>query len=258
MIADDLRVRRELEAVAFGRVDTPEDEAAAARALQALQALRELDDRAASMAPEPVNVMPVNVEAVDDPDGMSHGAPSGIPNRVTKSLRRFWVVPVVVASIALGAVAGWVATRAAEKPPVSSVGQATVPPDAGSTSDTISVAGPTLPPSDADGTSAEDWLNQPRQPMDIFPDEPGLLAFGVDPNSTHVVTTEGATSVWIARGSASSLCLVLVATVDGSFQVRCTPPELYAEKGVSAEAADGTTAHWSGGGVTVSVAGSTG
>jgi hypothetical protein len=107
------------------------------------------------------------------------------------------------------------------------------------------------PPSDADGSSAEDWLNQPRRPIDTFPDEQSLVAFGVDPNSTHVVKTEGSTHFWIARGSGGSLCLVMMAVSDGNFQVRCVPPELFPEMGVSAEADDGTSAHWGPDGVTL-------
>jgi hypothetical protein len=281
MVVDDPRARRELEAVAFGRAVTPEDEAAADRALKAL---RELDDRASAGRARAVGIPaataprgarradaagvgvapgPVMVELIDDSQAIRrafrNSAWSGAPNRVAETLRRFWVVPVVVASIALGAVAGSLATRATEKPPASlaPVGQSSVPPDSGSSGDTTVVADPVvpLPPSDADGSSAEDWLNQPRRPVDTFPDEPGLMAFGIDPYSTHVVTTDKKTNVWVARGSNRSLCLVMVATADGSFQARCTPPELFPETGVTAEAEDGTTAHWNADGVTVSAAG---
>jgi hypothetical protein len=235
MVVDDPRTRRELEAVAYGRAVTPTDDAAVARAMQAL---RELDDRAASATPEPVTV-----EVVDDPLRMSHDAQS---RAITRSLRRFWVVPVVIASLGLGAVGGAVATRAV-------LGQVTVPPGSGSWRDTtIANSATPQPPSDADGSSAEDWLSQPRRQIDSFPDEPGLVAFGVDPYSTHVVKTDGMTHVWVARGSNRGLCLVMMAMTDGSFQVRCTPPELFPDWGVTAEAEDGTTAHWSTDGVTLS------
>jgi hypothetical protein len=245
MVADDPRTRRELETVAFGRLITPEDEAAAARALQALL---ELDERAARVAsepvsPAPVSPAPVSVEVVDDPDGMSHDAPSGVPRRVAESLRRFWAIPVVIASIALGAVGGSWATRLAAPP---------AGPAASSDTTVVSNSASPQPPSDADGSSAEDWLGQPRRPIDRFPDEQSLATFGVDPNSTHVVRTEGTTHFWIARGSAGSLCLVMMATSDGSTQVRCVPPELFPELGVSVEADDGTSAYWSPDGVIVS------
>jgi hypothetical protein len=244
MVADDPRTRRELETVAFGRVVTAEDEAAAARALQAL---RELDERAASVASGPVNAGPVNAAqidaaVVDDPDG-SHGTPSGVSRRVTESLRRFWAIPVVIASIAIGAVGGSWATSMATPP---------AGPAASRDTTVISNSASPQPPSDADGTSAEDWLSQPRRAIDTFPDEQSLVAFGVDPASTHVVRMEGTTHFWIARGSAGSLCLVMMATADGAFQVRCVPPELFSELGVSAEADDGTSAYWSPDGVVVS------
>jgi hypothetical protein len=258
MIVDDLRRRRELEAVAFGRVITPEDEAAAALALQEL---RELDERAAaeSAATGPgVASGLAAVEVLDDSQAIREsawpGAWSGTSNRISESLRRFWVVPVVVASIALGAIGGSLATRTAEKTPVGAVPlwQSSVWPETSSSGDARADPAVPQPQNSADGTSAEDWLNQPRLLRDTFPDEPGLMAFGVDTNSTHIVTTEGATNVWIARGSTGSLCLVMVASADGSFQVRCTPPDLFPTMGVSAEAEDGTTAHWSTDGVTVS------
>jgi hypothetical protein len=283
MVVDDPRTRRELEAAAFGRAVTPEDEAAAARALKSL---RELDDRASAGRAGAVGIPaatalgvggarraaatgvgvasgPVMVEVIDDSQAIRrasrNGAWSGAPDRVAETLRRFWLVPVVVASIALGAVAGSLATRATEMPPASlaPVGQSSVPPDSASPGGTTVVADPVipLPPSDADGSSAEDWLNQPRRPIDTFPDEPGLMAFGIDPYSTHVVTTDRKTNVWVARGSNRSLCLLMVATADGSFQARCTPPEFFPDKGVSAQAEDGTFAHWGADGVTVSAAG---
>jgi hypothetical protein len=249
MIADDLRRRRELEAVAFGRVDTTEDEAAAARALMAL---RELDDRAASVATEPVddepvdagpvNDGPVDAEAIGYRDGMGHGALGGVPRRVTESLRRFWVIPVVIASIALGAIGGSWMTRTAAHSPAG--------PAASSDTTVVANSAAPQPPSDADGSSAEDWLDQPQRSSDIFPDPQALAAYEVDPNSTHVVRMEGTTHFWIARGNAGSLCLVMMATSDGSLQVRCVPPELFPGIGVSAEANDGTSAHWGPDGVT--------
>jgi hypothetical protein len=255
MIADDQRTRRELETVAFGRVVTAADEDAAARALQAL---RELDERAsvepARAVEAGVTPRPLAVEVPEPGQAASHGVWRGAPSRAIESLRRLWVVPLVIASIALGAIGGSLATRQAADSSANPavLGQETVPPDTDSSSDTTVIADPAAPqpPSDADGASAEDWLNQPRRPIDVFPDEPELIAFGVDPNSTHVVRTE-ATNVWIARGGESSLCLVMMTTA-GSIQIRCTPPELFAAKGVTAEAEDGTTAHWSADGVTVS------
>jgi hypothetical protein len=239
MIADDQRTRRELETVAFGRVVTAADEDAAARALQAL---RELDERVSPRAPEAgipaadVASGPVTTEVV--------GVQNRAQNRVTGSLRRFWVVPVVIASIAVGAIGGSWATRMAAASPTG--------PAVSRDTTVVSNSAAPQPPSDADGSSAEDWLGQPRRPIDTFPDEQNLVAFGVDPNSTHVVRTEGTTHFWIARGSAGSLCLVMMATSDGNTQVRCVPPELFPELGVSAEADDGTSAYWSPEGVVVS------
>jgi hypothetical protein len=211
---------------------------------------------------------PVMVEIVDDSQALGHVAWSGAPNRVTESLRRLWVIPVVIASIALGAVGGSVATRAAEKPPVSlaPVGQATTLPSNGSYTDTTVVTDPVVldPPSNAvvadpvvpDSASAAAaiakvyaWLNQPQRSVDKFPNPEALGGFGIDPNTTHFVTTEGTTSVWVARGTDRGLCLLMTTAVDGMIQDGCVPEAQFPRAGVSIGAADGTFVTWDPSGV---------
>jgi hypothetical protein len=292
MVADDPRTRDALQAVAFGRAVTPEDQAAAARALQAL---RDLDDRASAgrtrVADMPAVAMPgpgaarragtdvapgtIMVEVVDDSQALRDGAWRGAQSRVTESLRRFWVVPVVVASLAVGAVGGVVATHAAEKPSASlaPAAQTTAPSDSGPSdsaeqSDAAAAAESVLtqPPEETyddpdpkatDPTSAaaalagaEDWLNQPQRSVDIFPNVQSLVTLGADPNSTHFVTTEGAMSLWVLRGKADTLCLAMVPTAGGGFGMGCAPEKEFSTVGVSI-GQDGTSARWDGNGVSI-------
>jgi hypothetical protein len=301
MVVDDPRTRNALEAVAFGRVTTPEDEAAAARALKAL---RELDDRASTARARAAGIPavtapgvggarraaaagtgaasgPIMVEVVDDSQAISHDTWGVGPNRVTETLRRLWVVPVVVASIALGAVGGSVATRSAEKPPVSlaPVAQATVRPDSGELSAAAaaaagavaaqpqgdSVVDPVVRNASADAAaiaSAEAWLNEAQRSVDAFPAADTLKAFRIDPNSTHLVTTEGTMGLWVARGVDGSLCLVMMTTASESSAVSaCIPPAQFPIDGISLNTADGASAHWLTSGIDWgygSAAGSTG
>jgi hypothetical protein len=271
MVADDPRTRDALQAVAFGRAVTPEEQAATARALQAL---RELDERAAAgrtrLADIPAVPAPgvggvrrtvaagsdaapgtIMIEVVDDSQALRDGAWRGGPSRVTESLRRFWVVPVVVASLAVGAVGGSVAARTADKPPASLAphAQATVPAYNGSYSDphnTVVAADPVVPDAAALAT-VDAFFGQPRLASDSFPDEATLTDSGIDPNSTHFVTTAGTTRVWAARGlDGSVLCLVMMTKADvGSSRAACIPEKQFPTEGVSIDAADGASAHWS-------------
>jgi hypothetical protein len=293
MVADDPRTRDALQAVAFGRAVTPEDQAAAARALQAL---RELDDQASAgrtgaVAIPAVPVLggarravaagtgvasgPVMIEVVDDSQALRDRAWRGGPNRVMESLRRFWVVPVVVASLAVGAVGGVVATRVAEKPSASLAPAAltTAPADSGGPTDSAeqgdaaaAESALTVPPdanylepdpivtdpatAAAALASAEDWLNQPQRPVDIFPNVQSLVTLGADPNSTHFVMTEGAMGLWVLRGKADSLCLAMVPRAGGGFGMGCSPENEFSTVGVSI-GLDGTFARWDGNGVSI-------
>jgi hypothetical protein len=271
MVVDDPRTRSSLQAVAFGRAVTPEDQAAAARALQAL---RELDERASAARVRAAGIPvvplpgvgrarrnavsgagaasgPVTVEVVDDSQAFRDRAWRGGSGRVTESLRRFWVVPVVVASLAVGAVGGAVATRTADKPPASLAphAQATVPAYNGSYSDphnTVVAADPVVPDAAALAT-VDAFFGQPRLTSDSFPDEATLTDSGIDPNSTHFVTTAGITRVWAARGlDGNVLCLVMMTKADvGSSRAACIPEKQFPTEGVSIDAADGASAHWS-------------
>jgi hypothetical protein len=239
---DDPRSRNALEAVAFGRVVTPEDRAAAT---QALQALRDLDERAASPAPAPVTV-----GVIDDAQKRRDGVWSDAPNRVTETLRRLWVVPVVVASLALGAVGGSFATRVAEPADLAPVAQATVSSDNGTysgPSDTAIAADPVPgPASDAILASAENMLDQPRIPADTFPAQEQLADFGIDPSTTHFVKVaedDGTTTLWIARAADGRLCLVLLP-YNASFRAACTEQELFAKDGATVIGDEGIDARW--------------
>jgi hypothetical protein len=280
MVADDPRTRNALQAVAFGRAVTPEDQVAAARALQAL---RELDERASAARVRAAGIPvvpapgtggarrtaatgagaasgPVTVEVVDDSQAFRDGAWrdswSATPNRVTETLRRFWVVPVIVASIAVGAVGGSVATRAAEKAPVSlaPAAQAIKPAYTGSYSEPndADVADPVVPdpPSDAAALAGADaLLSLPRLASDTFPDEATLKALGINPGSTHFLTTNETIRLWAARGFDRSLCLVILTTADGrSARSGCTPESQFPQEGVSVDAADGAYARWTASG----------
>jgi hypothetical protein len=240
-MADDPRTRDALQAVAFGRVVTPEGEAAAVRAFQAL---RGLDERAASPTLEPVIDQAAQA---DDSQVTRHGDWSGRSNRFTEALRRFWVVPLVVASLAVGAVGGVVATNAVEKSRADlvSVGPATAAAD------------PMVPdPQNAAAaiTSFEEWLDRPQQPIDVFPDERSLTNFGVDSSSTHFVTAPGLSEdtpkIWVARGSDSSRswCLVVVPP-DGNLRTACIPEEDFSRDGVSVATGPGAFVHWDSSGV---------
>jgi hypothetical protein len=267
MVADDPLTRDALQAVAFGRVVTPEDRDAAARALQAL---RELDERAGRtrVADIPAVAMPapgaarragadvasglVVVEVVDDSQALSYDAWRGGPRRVTESLRRFWVVPVVVASLAVGAVGGVVATHAAEKSSASlaPAAQTTAPADSGPSDSAEQREAAAAAESEVTALSTaavlanvEAWLGPPRLPSDNFPDEATLTASGIDPSSTHFVMTGGTMRLWAARGFDGSLCLVMMATVDGGSQSGCVPENQFLIDGVSI-AGDSASAHW--------------
>jgi hypothetical protein len=272
MVADDPLTRDALQAVAFGRAVTPEGQTAAA---QALQALRELDELASAARTGAVAIPAVPVpgvggarraatgtgvasgsimvEIVDDSQAFRDGAWRGGPNRVTESLRRFWVVPVVVASLAVGAVGGVVSTHAAEKPSTSlaPAGQATAPADNGEPSYSAD-QGDAAAAADSEVTAlstaavlanVEAWLGPPRLPSDNFPDEATLTASGIDPSSTHFVMTGGTMRLWAARGFDGSLCLVMMATVDGGSQSGCVPENQFLIDGVSI-AGDSASAHW--------------
>jgi hypothetical protein len=243
-MADDPRTRDALQAVAFGRVVTPEGEAAAVRAFQAL---RGLDERAASPTLEPVIVEVADHSRAAASQAMNHDDRSGTRNRFTETRRRLWVVPLVVASIAVGAIGGAAATRAVEKPQADlvSVGPATAAAD------------PMVPdPQNAAAaiTSFEEWLDRPQQPIDVFPDERSLTNFGVDSSSTHFVTAPGLSEdtpkIWVARGSDSSRswCLVVVPP-DGNLRTACIPEEDFSRDGVSVATGPGAFVHWDSSGV---------
>jgi hypothetical protein len=295
MVVEDPQTRNALQAVAFGRVVTPEDQAAAARALEAL---RELDERASAARVRAVGVPavpvpsvggarragaigaggasgPVTVEVVDDSQAVRDDAWRAGPSRIAESLRRFWVVPVIVASLALGAVGGSVATRAAaEKPPASlaPAAQATEPSGNGEPSDSdaqgdaaaaadsvvpppsqnyVAPDSPTPDPSAAAAAiaGAESWLSQPQLGTDIFPNESSLTSLGADPGSAHLVTSDSAMSIWVVRGKSDGLCLAMVVATDESFELSCVPEDQFPIVGVSIGTPDGASAHWDANGV---------
>jgi hypothetical protein len=150
---------------------------------------------------------------------------------------------VIVASIALGAVGGSVATRSAEKPPVSLAPAAQAAQPQGD-----SVVVPAVRDASADAAaiaSAEAWLNEAQRSVDAFPAADTLKAFRIDPNSTHSVTTEGTMGLWVARGVDGSLCLVMMTAASESSAVSaCIPPAQFPIDGISLNTADGASAHW--------------
>jgi hypothetical protein len=195
----------EYERVAYGRTNTPDEEAVAAHASDEI--VWEEDHRAAISA-----ALEAAVAALD-PAGKTASAPSAPaaqtdPEPAPAARKRFrFIVPVVVAVAIVGiAVGAIIATGAGGQP--GATGSETPK----STATGAPIGGSVTRTYTADQVSG--WFSATATGADTFPRPSYLTSIGLNSGSTRFIAT-GATgwSLWVGKSTAGATCLLLNGTI---------------------------------------------
>lgn len=226
--ADDVeRLRR----VAFGRQASADERAAA---VEALRQLRTADEQRAAEAAERARV--VADPAPESADDESEWAAE--PDR-RHGIRPLWLIPIVVASIVVGAVGALAVSSQFEAappsvPPSQSHTPAQPPPPSGV------VGGP------GDLEAAERWFDGGATPSDAFPDAAFLEGLDIDQYDVRFMASEGSDwSVWVAKDRRGQLCLLVRNPPVGGSAASCSTTEDFERNGISIGLND-HTAFWDG------------
>jgi hypothetical protein len=196
----------EYERVAYGRTNTPDEEAVAANARDEI--VWEEDHRATISA-----ALEAAVAALD-PAGETASAPSAPaaptdPEPAPAARKRFrFIVPVVVAVAIVGiAVGAIIATGAGRQP--GSTGSGTPKPSA---TGGAPIGGSVTRTYTADQVSG--WFSATATGADTFPRPSYLTSIGLNSSSTRFIAT-GSTgwSLWVGKSSAGQTCLLLNGTI---------------------------------------------
>ena len=253
--ADARERRQRLERIAFGRTHSRKDEAAAAAARKELvEAAREElaeADRAAQVAAQHLAARELATRQAVADDLSGQGTPPNPdippppppepPRMVARRMRPAWLVPIVVASIAVGyygatiAVAGTLQASVHSTPapivpsPVFLSPARTAPPNGGT-----SVGGP------SSLKEADAWFETLPSDSDPVVDPAILANLGIDPSAIRFVQINAAGSqVWVARKLDGDLCVI---GTEGEGQppfTGCTTREAFAGSGITVTLLEG-------------------
>jgi hypothetical protein len=237
----------ELRRIAFGRNSTDEERAAATRKLAELAAprsassdstlARSSDDEAGTTEPDAVTGLPVALSSTTETvaDETASGAQSASARR--RSTAAAWLLPAVLASLLLGAIAGRATAPGLQAPAPSS---------------TASQHRPLNPALDPDSglvgglVAANTWLARTPTEADTFP-KPSMAQIQSLSSIRHIKDVrdnDTLITVWGAKDPGDGICL-LAGLPGGFFATTCVPPKVFAERGITL-AFNGIEVSWDG------------
>jgi hypothetical protein len=233
-VSDEERNRLDLvRKIAFGRPDTGVDEAAA---IEARQTLADAEARRAANAAAVDQAIELLRSADRKPSDPT--TPALLPDSTLQAADeagsprprlRFWVLPIVLVSIAIGYVGG--VTTGSAGPSVAVSPSPSIRPTVTPEPLTFLTPPPAPPVQPGDPVAASRWFQEPPSPRDQF-NQPGLLeSMGIDPADVRLaqVSTAGF-GVWVAKKSDGSLCL-LGGGADEAFG-SCATVDQFAASGI--------------------------
>ncbi|MDQ1563656.1 MAG: hypothetical protein QOI14_607 [Actinomycetota bacterium] len=195
----------EYERAAYGRTNTPDEEAVAANARDEI--VWEEDHRAAISA-----ALEAAVAALD-PAGPAANAPSASaastdPEPAPAARKRFrFTVPVVVAVAIVGIVVGAIIATGAGRQP-GSTGSGTSTPSATA----VPIGGSVTRTYTADQVSG--WFSATATGADTFPRLSYLTSIGLNNDSTRFIATSATGwSLWVGKSTTGQTCLLLNGTI---------------------------------------------
>lgn len=213
----------ELRRIAFGRGSTDEERAAATKQLTELAA--------AESAPSLPGSAPAPVEGPDDEAGVVESdadttatAANSAPLR-RRSIAMIWLLPAVIASLAVGAIVG---RATAPSPQVSAPAQVTLHrPLANLTSEPGKSTVGNL-------VAANAWLARAPTKADTFPspamtDNQGLSSVR---HIKDIREDDTLITLWGAKDRDDGICL-LAGLPGGFFTSSCVSPEVFAERSIT-------------------------
>lgn len=227
-----------LRRVAYGPGATAGERVEAEAALRALSVAdhAHLEPVVVDASEPPASVLaPQEVEAMDEPPERAPG------------IRPFWLIPIVVAAIGVGAVGALGATGQLGNLAASPTPSPTV------------VASPPLTdvsgaPDAGDLKAADRWFEGEPGPLDVYPFPDQLELAHVDPANVRFMAMEkvGAVvvSAWAAKNAAGEFCLIAVLDAEGSTASSCIGRDDFARRGLAFGAND-IMVSWDGNGVAV-------
>ena len=225
-MSDDTGEVERLRRVVYGPGATAEDRAAAVAGLRAL-ADRESDGQVETSAPSEVG----------EAESAAHNEFDDEPER-PRGIRPLWLVPIVAASIAVGAIGALAVSPQLEAPPPSALPSQS-PAPAGQTPPSQFVGGP------GDLEAAERWFDDSATPRDAFPDTAFLDHLDIDPENVRFMGSEnGDWSVWAAKDRNGQLCLVVRDALEGG-AASCATADEFTRNGISI-GLNGHSSYWDG------------
>jgi hypothetical protein len=226
-MSDDTDEVEWLRRIVYGPGATAEDRAAAVADLRVL-ADRESDGQVGVSAPlEAEEVEPAaDFELYEEPE-----RPRGI--------RPLWLVPIVAASIAVGAIGALAVSPQLEAPPPSALPSQSPDP-----------VEPT-PPSQLEGgpgdlEAAERWFDGGATEGDAFPDPTFLQGVGIEPDNVRFMGSEGDDwSVWVAKDHRGQFCLLVKEAIPGGAAANCATADEFSRNGITI-GLNGRSSYWDG------------
>jgi hypothetical protein len=242
--------RRDLERLAYGRADSPQEERIAIAASQALAKLLDVRPTVVSAEQEIPAASVASEPSSSQVDQLSFGR-DGEAAAVQAQRPRRVLVAVAAIFLLLGLIGGSIAT---------SVAHSSLPPASASTSKLTS--SPTPQDSVSVVSVANRWFAGEQAATDKYPFAPPDDASFVSASTRLVVNSSVFGQVWIAKkvGTASGYCLMTesLPLSDGGRggTMTCASMRDFVLHGISMSVYDGSaTVHWSGGEVSITTAG---
>jgi hypothetical protein len=242
--------RRDLERLAYGRADSPEEERIASVAGQALAKLLEVRPTVVSAEQEIPAASAADSSSSAQVDQLSFSR-EGKPAVVRAQRPRRLLVAIAAVFLLLGVIVGSIAT---------SVQHSSLHPTSASTS------APTSTPTPQDSVSvvsvANRWFAGAQAATDKYPFAPPDDVSFVSASTRLVVNSSVFGQVWIAKsaGSASGYCLMTesLPLSDGGRggTMTCASMRDFVLHGISMPVYEGSASvHWAGGEVSITTAG---
>lgn len=224
MTPDELR---ELRRAAFGRTSTPEEQRSAALRLAEIDAERARIERERVARADAERRLEEHVAATpesapgDVPPGAAAAASrveAGADRPAERGIRPLWLVPIVLAALAVGAVAGSLSATPRETP-LASASPAAV--------DDVAAAGAV---NAGDLHAADVVFARERTENDVYPH--GELVPELVPSSVRYLGgVEGSVEVWVGKKPDDSLCLLVTEGEQGA--ATCATRDQFRENAIA-------------------------
>lgn len=219
MESDELR---ELRRIAFGRESTAEERAGAVEELRKLEIAHATEARQAAVEPdvtERSDSAPREISPASDPTTTATETDASGPRRRT-AVRAIWLVPIILASLAVGAIGGsvWGAAH-----------QSTTSPSAHA-SFALGTDGSGQPGGDL--AAADKIFAQLRTTQDAFP-LPGVVQNLRQSSVRFLGGTTDAVQLWVGLNSEDELCLLLYESKSNSGAASCVTRANFASQGIT-------------------------